>query len=128
LATSWETPRSSIKYRTARREAVRASVGEVVENLATPSSTPYPRAPHPSVRKSCSKYLQISPKKSSFCPFCRLTYIILYAIIYPVRFFFPNITFFETTYGKILWPARRGNIRPDAASAHDASVCLFAFL
>ena len=78
-------------------------------------------------RRSCSKYHQISPKKSSFCPFCRLTYIILYAIIYPVSFFFPNITFFETTYGKILWPARRGNIRPDAASAHDTSVCLFAF-
>ena len=36
LATSWETPRSSINAGTARREAVRASVGEVVENLATP--------------------------------------------------------------------------------------------
>ena len=52
-------------------------------------------------KKSCSKSPQNSSKKSSFCPFCRLTYIILYAIIYPVRFFLPNITFFETTYGKI---------------------------
>ena len=59
-----------------------------------PSSTLYPRAPHPSVRKSCSKYHQIPLKKSIFCPICRLTYTILYAIMYAVRFFFPNITFF----------------------------------
>ncbi len=59
-----------------------------------PSSTLYPHAPHPSVRKSCSKYRQIPLKKSIFCPFCRLTYTILYVIMYLVRFFFPNITFF----------------------------------
>ena len=127
LATSWETPRSSIKYRTARREAVRASVGEVVENLATPSSTLYPRAPHPSVRKSCSKYRQIPLKKSIFCPFCRLTYTILYVIMYLVRFFFPNITFFRKRHTLTSMPAnqKKGCIFPAGTRSRSVPFCFF---
>jgi hypothetical protein len=100
---------------------------EGVENLATPSSTLYPRAPHPSVRKSCSKYRQIPLKKSIFCPFCRLTYTILYVIMYLVRFFFPNITFFRKRHTLTSMPAnqKKGCISPAGTRSRSVPFCFF---
>ena len=87
-ATSWDAPRSGIQTGTARRV----------------SSTRVKR-------KSCLISPQISPKKTSFCPFCRLTYIILYAIIHLARFFL-QIHKFRNDIREDRCPARRGRHTP----------------
>ena len=78
-------------------------------------------------RRSCSKSPQISRKKSIICPFCRLTYNILYAIMYSVRFFFPNITFFRKRHTLTSMPANqnKGYILPVGTRSHSVPFCFF---
>ena len=55
-----------------------------------------------------------------------LYYIICYNTL--GKIFLSKYINFETTYGKIGALPAGGDTRPNAAAAHDESVCLFAFL